>query len=266
MLKQIKIIFVDLDGTLLNDRNEATTYSKEIISKAVQKGIYVIICSGRANNDVIEKSRLISASPIIISSNGSMVFNYETDTSIYVSKIDLAELIDIWNFAQNNNINITFNSTYKRLKNGKSSKEGTVIHNIEKIENNITQIVADSNNYESIKRLKELIENKYSNLEVKNFWEQSIANSKEQIFEMDITNKFNSKGNAVNKVLNFLNISKENAACFGDQMNDFSMFQACGIKIAVRNANEKLKQKADFITEYTNNEDGVAKFIERYIL
>ena len=49
-------------------------------------------------------------------------------------------------------------------------------------------------------------------------------------------------------------------------MNDLSMFESCGIKVAMNNGNEKLKKKADFITSYTNNEDGVAKFIERYIL
>ena len=266
MLDQIKVIFIDLDGTLLNNKNEITKYSREIIQNAVQKGIYIILCSGRASKDIISKSKFVNAYPIIISDNGALVYDYETKTNIYQSKIKLKELIEIWNFTKENNINIVYNSQLKRLKSKNSNKEGTIIYTAKEIEDNVTQIVVDTNNYDGIKKLKKLIETKYINLETKNFWEFTVANSNEVYFEMDITNKFNSKGNAINKVLGYLNIKKENSACFGDQINDFSMFESCGIKISMSNANYQLKQKADFITEYSNNEDGVAKFIEKYIL
>ena len=266
MLKQSKILFIDLDGTLLNSKGEITSYTKKIIKEAKEKGLYVILCSGRSNNDVIEKSKTVNASPIVISNNGALIFNYELNTKIYESKIELNTLVDIWNFAQCNNINVTYNSTYKRFKSINSKKNAIVVNNIEEIEDDATQIVVDTNDYDSIKQLKELIKNKYQDLEIINFWRQSTENSKEQFFEMDILNKFNSKGISIDKLLQFLNINKEYSICFGDQINDFSMFQSCGIKIAMKNGSEELKQKADLITSYTNNEDGVAKFIEKCIL
>lgn len=266
MLKQSKIIFIDLDGTLLNDRSEITIYTKEIIKKIVQKGVYVIICSGRSNSDTTEKSRIVKASPIVISDNGASIFNYETNTKIFESKIDFIVLKNIWNFAMNNNINITYNSTYKRFKSKNSNKEAVIISNIEGLEDDITQIVVDTNNYENIKSLENFIKDNYNQLEIKNFWSRYTEDSKEKLFEMDIANKFNSKGNAINELLKWLNIDKKYAMCFGDQMNDLSMFQNCGIKIAMNNGNEQLKRNADFVTTYNNNENGVAMFIEKYIL
>ncbi len=266
MLKQIKVIFTDLDGTLLNNKSEITEYSKKVIQSAMQKGIYIIFCSGRASKDIIDKSKFVNAYPIIISDNGALVYNYETNTNIYQDKINFKELIEIWDFTQENNINIVYNAQLKRLKSKNANKEGMIINTADEIEDSITQIVVDTNNYDGIKKLKKLIDTKYTNLENKNLWKFSPKNSAEVYFEMDISNKFNSKGNAINKVLEYLNIKKENAACFGDQINDFSMFDSCGIKISMNNAIYQLKQKSNFITEYSNDEDGVAKFIEKYIL
>ena len=81
----------------------------------------------------------------------------------------------------------------------------------------------------------------------------------------DITNKDVSKGVAIEKVLKHLNISKENSIGFGDHINDYDLFNAVGFKVAMGNANEKLKEKADYVT-LTNDENGVADFINKYLL
>lgn len=76
----------------------------------------------------------------------------------------------------------------------------------------------------------------------------------------------NSKGKAINILLKYLNINKDQTICFGDQMNDYPMFESCKYSVAMINGNEELKKKATFITEFTNDEDGVAHFIEKYII
>jgi hydroxymethylpyrimidine pyrophosphatase-like HAD family hydrolase len=53
--------------------------------------------------------------------------------------------------------------------------------------------------------------------------------------------------------------------CFGDYINDYSMFQECDIKVAMDNGTEKLKQLADYVT-LTNDTDGVAAFLEETLL
>ena len=53
---------------------------------------------------------------------------------------------------------------------------------------------------------------------------------------------------------------------FGDSMNDESMIEKCGYGVAMANGNPYIKKIADFVTDKTNNEDGVADFIEKYVL
>lgn len=74
-----------------------------------------------------------------------------------------------------------------------------------------------------------------------------------------------SKGTALSALAAHLGIRKEEIACIGDGENDLSMFNASGLKIAMGNSVPELKEKADFVTG-SNNRNGVAEAVERYIL
>ena len=265
MLNQIKIIFMDLDGTLLNDKHEISNNSIEIIKKVVEKGIYVIFCSGRATSDMIQKSKMACASPIVVANNGSIIFDYEKDLKIYESAINQNAIKDIWEFSLNNNMYLTFNSTFKRYKTKGSSKQAFIIDTLEELEDTVTQIVVESSDVKNITNLKDFIEKKYQNMEIKNIWEIPSVDSQSSIFEADIFNKFNNKGNSIKRLLEYLHIERMQSMSFGDQINDFEMFEACGINVAMCNGNKMLKQKANFVTKYSNNQDGIAKFIEKYL-
>ena len=55
-LDNIKMIFIDIDGTLYNTEKQVTEYTKNILNIVKDKGIYVVLCSGRSNKDVCEIS------------------------------------------------------------------------------------------------------------------------------------------------------------------------------------------------------------------
>ena len=73
-----------------------------------------------------------------------------------------------------------------------------------------------------------------------------------------------NKGIAVKKMLEILNIKKEEAIAIGDDNNDLSMFEQVGYKVAMGNAINIVKEKADEIT-LSNDEDGVAVFLEKLL-
>ena len=73
-----------------------------------------------------------------------------------------------------------------------------------------------------------------------------------------------SKKNAIYILADKLGIKKEEIIVMGDGGNDISMFECAGLKIAMENAEEHLKEKADFITA-SNNDDGVAKAIQKFV-
>ena len=81
----------------------------------------------------------------------------------------------------------------------------------------------------------------------------------------DIANLNSNKGNAVRKLLEILNIPKEDTIAIGDDNNDLSMFEQVGYRVAVDNAIDIVKEKADEIT-LTNDEDGVAVFLEKLLM
>ena len=82
-----KIIFIDIDGTLRNDKKEITEKTKETIRKTVEKGIYVVICSGRPTKYVEEVSKEALASNYVIGCNGGEIYDYEEKKMIYVNEL-----------------------------------------------------------------------------------------------------------------------------------------------------------------------------------
>ena len=261
MNKNIKIIFIDLDGTVLNNNSQASQKTINIIKKIIEKNILVILCSGRANSNMINISKTVNSSPIIISSNGSLAFDYTKNKILYDTPINQNDLNIIWNYSCQKEIGLTLNSIFDRFKNNNSILEAKLINSLSGINSSISQIVATSINLENLENLKNYISLYSSDTESKNIWQNN-----KNYFEMDIFNKANSKGKAIKEILSYLNIPKDFSMCIGDQTNDISMFEECNVKVAMKNGNELLKSKSDYITDYTNNDDGVAKFLEKYFL
>jgi hydroxymethylpyrimidine pyrophosphatase-like HAD family hydrolase len=84
-------------------------------------------------------------------------------------------------------------------------------------------------------------------------------------FFFDLLNKDCTKGKALNSIINNMNISEEEIAAIGDSYNDISLFESCGLKIAVSNACDKLKEVADIVVK-GNDECGFAQAVNEYIL
>ena len=251
MLENIKIIFINIDTIALDCNEKFSDYTKNIFKQIINKDISIVLCSNKANSLMIEKSKELGASPIVISSNGSIIFNYNESMSIYNSPINQKALDDIWSFCTSNDVNITLNGTYNCFKSFNTSS-------LSEINEEIMQIVVDTNQFEKITYLKNIV-NTYNELESKNF------DSFENGYKLDIVNKSNSTGSAVRKTLNYLNLNETNALCFGNTSNDLEMFEECGITVAMENSTNDLKQHANYITS-SNDNDGVAEFIEEYLL
>lgn len=266
-LDNIKIVFVDIDGTLVNKRKRVTLKTRKSIKKIVDKGIYVVLVSGRDVLHTIDKSRRALASPIVISSNGSEIYNYNKQETIFIDKIENEKIKKVWAYCNKNEIGLLIKSISGKYTNkyliGKDKENGILITNekeLKKIE--FSQIVFVCNDIEKMLKAKEYITN--LNLSITNYSESFLDNTISDRYRLDINNKNVSKGVAITKLLKYLNIEKENSLCFGDFINDLDMFDACGTKVAMENACDSLKEKADYITS-SNNKNGVAKFLDKYL-
>ena len=82
---------------------------------------------------------------------------------------------------------------------------------------------------------------------------------------IELFNKGTGKYNGINRVAQIENIKNENIIAFGDGLNDIDMIEKCGVGVAMKNALIDVKQKANFITDKSNSEDGIIDFLEKYL-
>ena len=99
-----KLIILDIDNTITNSNGEITKETIEAIRKVIDKHIYVVLCTGRAANYTMEKSIICNSSPIIISDNGAIIYNYKSKICMFSSPFPNDTLNKIAIICNNNKI------------------------------------------------------------------------------------------------------------------------------------------------------------------
>lgn len=264
--ENVKCIFIDIDNTLTNKDKEVTNYTKEILSKL---NMYTIICTGRDNLYAIQKSKEANCSNIVIADNGALIYDYNKDITIYEKEIYKKILNKVWNYSLKNNIDCVYNtkkSRYRNLifKNNDYIKHDILINSLEEITEPVTQIVASNKDYnkmiEFINYINNIKELKINNTNIN----KKINSNKSYYCDINLCDV--SKGDAARELIKYLNIYFENTMAIGDSENDISLFENVNYSVAMKNAVDSVKKKSKIITEFTNNEDGLAKFVEKHVI
>jgi len=261
----IKIAFFDIDGTLTNSNKVITEKTLKTLNKLTENGIELVICSGRGNSYVLNLIKNIKSSNYIISSNGAEIYDITNKNNIYSNKIDFKKIKSLYNYAINNNLNIIFSSIYNRYVNYEPRIMADIIYlNDINILNEIDiyQVIIIDEEYYNMKKLEENIKN-FSDIKIINYSIDYQNKIEYGDHWFDVVNKDVDKGKGITNLLNKLNIDKSNAICFGDGINDIDMFESCGIKVAMGNAIEIIKEKADYITD-SNDDEGITAFFNKY--
>ena len=272
MKKTYKAIFIDIDGTLRNSKKEITDRTIESIKKVTQKGILVVLCSGRPKEFTENLSKKCFASKYIITSNGAIVQDYKENKEIYINQMDKKTCIELYKLAEQYRVEFSINTTEKRVVNRKPKvlkemNEEELKTDIETFVNSniIIQCVIADEDLEKVKVLRDKVM-KMKNLEIINQdrnLRDNIETYGRKIF-FDVANVGVSKGNGIKNFCKNLSIDLKDTIAIGDEDNDISMFNVVGYKVAMGNGSKELKKYADEITE-TNDNDGVAVFLEKLV-
>lgn len=265
IIEDTKIVFIDIDGTLMNSQKQISQKTNEIIKKITNNGILVVLCSGRPNTYTINKSKEVNASNIVISNSGNLIYNYNSREIIYINEIHKEDLLEMYNLCEQLNLDCVFNGINTRFKNKYSKREGLFINSINEINEPISQLSIEGNDFEGAISFQKYIlsSEKFGT----GFVSESVLKKEKNAskYEFDVMNKNGNKGQGIKILLKRLNIPISQTMCFGDYVNDFDMFRECDITIAMGNAIDELKKIADYTT-LTNDEDGVATFLENELL
>lgn len=271
MDNKYKIVFIDIDGTLVNDEKQIPKENIEIIKKLKTKGIEVVLASGRPYHSIEKYSNIVGARPYIIGSNGGVVVNYEDNKILYNANIEKNLALEVLKFIKENNLYtaITMSGNlvlekemYSLTKENRD--ELIVVNSLEEYLKNTNESIIKfsimSDNKEDLQIAREELINKF-NITITNVDTFVIPNKYRKAgknpYIMDVMKEYVNKGEAIKKLCKYLNLNTQEAIIFGDGLNDIEMFELDAYKVAMKNAKDKIKEMADFVT-ISNNEAGVA--------
>lgn len=281
-----KLIAIDLDGTLLSSNIEISKENIQAIQKAQEAGHIVMICSGRAPEDI---KTVIDQTPLqcpVAGSNGTMVIadgKLLSQVSINKEKVDnVAAILNEKQFPfklyTSEGIYVAKTWADRMLafleKNPEVSKGLTP-----KEYKFMTEQPKESDSIKLFEQIDDVLNKE--NIAIQKFFIPTISGKAELIatlkeiedisittsgpFNIEIMDVNGHKGNGVKVMAEYFGIPIENTVAIGDNFNDVPMLEVAGLSIAMGNADPTVKDLADVVT-LTNNEHGVAHAIEKYVL
>ncbi len=272
-MSKYDIVFVDIDDTLNPSNGTVSEYTKEVMKKLKDKGIKVVVNTGRSAKYAIEKSIEAGLSEYTISSNGAEVYNYYERKEIFSKPISNEDIRNIYNYCITHNMTIILNSLEKRYINIKdykyNSEPAIYFENLEEIlkDNKINQLVILSSNFDRMLVLPNMFKEKFPSLKVVyssiGLIEEKREKNKEYYHDLVLENTAKSTG--IVELLDYLGIDNERAIAIGNGYDDICMCDVVGTSVAVENANHILKATATYITD-SASDDGVAKILEKLCL
>lgn len=266
-----KIVYVDLDDTLLTTDKKICKKNIDAIHKMTEEGHYFAVNTGRPLYGAKKIVDCIGMGKncFILSFHGTHVYDCYKDEIINTNAMDNCETIKLCEAIDDYGIYVqalTAKGIYTKFDNDVLKRYNTLT--------NEPVIFIDSYN-----ELKDLDINKvmaidFNNhnklVEFQNYYkdkEVGVFNSFFSCLEyLEYTLEGADKGNGVRFLANYLNVPIENTICIGDERNDISMIAAAGIGVAMQNAVSQVKDVADYITENDNNNSGVSEVIEKFVL
>lgn len=258
-----KIVFFDLDGTLLTSNKEVLEENKKAIKNALENGIEVCICTGRQKSAARYYQEIAGTGRYVISDNGAEIFDTKENEQLFNCLLEKDFALNMYRFVLENKLAARVDTKYGRYVNDMRYSvldDMLMEEDYEKFfeENTILQMSVGA---EDSKIIDGIITGLDSNVKVENrFITSLIADDLDMI---NIINSSVSKGNAILGLCKYLKIQPEEAMAFGDDFNDISMMKSV-YGVAMGNANEELKALANEVTK-TNNEPGIAEILNRIV-
>jgi Cof subfamily protein (haloacid dehalogenase superfamily) len=249
------LVAIDLDGTLLDMNKEISERNKATLQLAMKKGVKIVICSGRVYSGariyakhLNSKNPIIACNGAIISENtdGKVLYSNYMDTGDCLKILDICHKHDIYFHVYAGETMLTEKLGYNSLKYYERNKELPpkdrvdiqVVSNMEEklksIAGTVLKFVVASEDLELLKTVRD---------ELADVETVDVTSSNYNNFE--VINKGVSKGIALRRLSEILNIPSREMIAIGDNENDISMFRYAGLGIAMDNGEEYSKTPID---------------------
>lgn len=275
MEHQIKMVGLDLDGTLLSEKKELLPYTMDVLRRALDSGIVVLVATGRPWMGVPEELRKFPGMRYALTSNGARVIDtdtgeileehllppelakktleicgkYDTLQEVYFDGQGYAEadkMAHVEKYHRNPNMWEYFRTTRKPVEDlfGMIDRENRGLDKVQALFADMEERKKAWKDLEAVRGLELVGSLKYN---------------------IEINAAGVNKGTGLVRLGKLLGIKREEIMACGDGDNDTVMLSEVGFGVAMANAEEQVKAAADYITE-SNDEEGAAKAIEKFAL
>lgn len=270
-----KLIAVDLDGTLLNSNKRISKRNKDAIKKAIEKGVHVVVCSGRIYAGAKIFGAEIGTNLPLITCNGARIKDMKTEEVIYSRPMDVILCKRIVDILQEEKVyfhtyiedimyteRLGFSSLFYWERNKELPEDERVDIRViactkevlNKYPDDISKMVVICEDLEKLAKVRARIEDIDG---------VQVLSSNFDNFE--IMDARVSKGNALKFLADRYDVKQEEVIAIGDNENDLSMLEYAGLSIAMANGEDYVKDICKYVT-LSNNEDGVAYALEKFVL
>ena len=269
--KDIKLIVSDIDGTLVNNNNEISELTIDLVKKLKEKGILFSLASQRVHSSIIPLAEQLDVTIPFISLNGSLIQSSDGEINLNRSVIDKKYVDNAIEFAEKNYIKIVLcyndrivytedNSVLKDFM----SRLGTtyvMVDSYAEFTDNVLEIIMSGNDRKIMKKIHGKLSFPFGLfLKCKFYRSQTFQG----VYNLEIVKNGVSKKTGLKILAKNLNLTRKQVMVFGDWYNDRDLFQFGGLNIALDNAVDELKEMADYVSDKSNEEDGVGNFLKLF--
>ena len=263
-----KMLVLDLDDTLLTDDHKISDENKEMLFKAQELGVYVVLASGRPTSAMMAYARELQCdvnNSYIISFNGSTVTDLKEDKVLFEHALTKEQVHSLYDFSKENNTHIiTYlngqiisetNSEYIDVESSITGLEHVIVPNFKEAVTTsaVKCLLLEEPSY--LKSVESVLKAAMPDL--------SVCMSKP--FFLEAAPNGVDKGASIKFLAEKLNIHQSEIIAVGNAGNDLTMIEYAGLGVWVANVSQDLKDKGDVIVA-SNNDHGVAEVVRRFIL
>lgn len=268
---KIKVLALDLDGTLTNDQKIVTPRTRAALDAAIEQGVTIVLASGRPTAGIMPLAKeleLDKKGGCVLSYNGGAIVDCRTGETLYQKKLDPALVPELCAFAAEQDVAIVTYNT-----------EGVVSERPEdewalrecftcKLPMTGVEDLAAYVDYPICKMLITLDPARRDAVCAagKQRFEGRMDLYPSSPFFIEAVPQGVAKDASLSALLERMGLTRENLMACGDGLNDRSMIAYAGVGVAMQNAEEPVKAVADYVTCADNNHDGVAEAVEKFIL
>ena len=265
------LLVLDVDGTLHNSHREISDATKNALIEAQKRGKTIAIASGRSIAGIRQTASAISLEEYggyVIAYNGTTVINCKTGECIYNQTLPADLIAPVYEEAAKLQVAImAYRDSAKEIivaggvtdyVAADAAASCVTIREtdqfVKELSFSINKIFV-SGEPDKMKEVERILQRKFG----------SVLNVfRSDPYYVELLPKYTDKGVAVDKLVKYMDITKERVMCVGDSNNDLPMLRYAGMGVAMGNASDRIKEQADYVTD-SNDDDGIVKVIEKFM-